>query len=64
MRRGLTGGRRRGPVAGDDTLWIEASHVAGGPVLVSYVVLTAVADRRFRAALGTPDSLPPAAGPR
>lgn len=44
-----------------DTRWIDARHLAGGPALVSYVVVHAVAEPGFRAALGSPASLPPTA---
>jgi len=59
-RRGWSSLRlRQRPVHGD-TLWIEARHLAGGPALLSYIVLHAIGDRTFRAALGSPESLPPA----
>lgn len=60
VRRGVSSLRLRYRLLRDDTLWIEAHYLAGGPPLLSYVVLHAIGDRSFRAALGTPESLPPA----
>lgn len=59
VRRTLSAGRHRGRVREGDTLLVESRYLAGGAALTSYVVLQAVGDRAFRAALGTPASLPP-----
>ncbi|MCY7396922.1 MAG: hypothetical protein LH468_12380 [Nocardioides sp.] len=59
IRRTPAAGRKRGRTRDGDTMLIESRYLAGGAVLASYVVLNAVGDRAFRAALGSPASLPP-----
>lgn len=52
--------RRWTPIFKHDNLWIDGRDMAGDPELRYFVVMKALADPGFRAALGTPASLPPA----
>lgn len=54
--------RRWTPIYKHDNLWIDGRDMAGDPGLWYYVILKAIADPGFRAALGTPASLPPEGG--
>lgn len=53
-------GRAWTPVRRDGVIVVDTRHLAGGPVLASYVIGKAVTDPGSRAVLGTPESLPPA----
>ena len=55
--------RLRGRAKVDGMLPVETRHLAGGATLAAYVVGKAVVDPAFRAALGTPASLPPRGTP-
>ena len=59
LERTAVAGRFRCPARVEDTMMVETLHLAGGGVLASYVVLTALADPAYRAELGTAASLPP-----
>lgn len=56
--------RRWSPTYKHDVLWIDGRDMAGDADLRYEVILEAVADPGFRAALGTPASLPPEDGTR
>lgn len=60
VSRGPAAWRHSGRAVVDGVPVVDARHLAGGSVLAAYVVEKAVQDPGFRAALGTPESLPPA----
>ena len=59
IHRSAAAGRFRGRAQVDGRLPVETRFLPGGAVLASYVVGKAIVDPAFRAALGTPGSLPP-----
>ena len=59
VHRGPAAGRHRGAAVVDGVPVVETRYLAGGGVLASYVVNQAVGNPDFRAALGTPASVPP-----
>ncbi|MFA6299928.1 MAG: hypothetical protein WC642_12220 [Nocardioides sp.] len=59
VRRSWVAGRHRGRAVIDGVPVVESRYLAGGAVLASYIIEKALADPSFRAALGTPESLPP-----
>ena len=59
IRRTAAAARFRGRAQVDGMLPVETRHLAGGAALAAYAVGKAVVDPAFRAALGTPASLPP-----
>ncbi|MCW2851810.1 MAG: hypothetical protein JWM84_1474 [Nocardioides sp.] len=61
VQRSWVAGRHRGRAVVDGVPVVEARYLAGGAVLASFVIEKALADPTFRAALGTPESLPPGA---
>jgi hypothetical protein len=62
VRRTAAAGRFRGRARVDGMLPVATRYLAGGSTLAAYVVGKAVVDPAFRAALGSPASLPPATG--
>lgn len=61
VERGLASGRRTTRARAGDLLLVETRYLAGGAALPAYVIDKALTDRGFRAALGSPESLPPSA---
>jgi hypothetical protein len=59
IQRTAAAGRFRGRARVDGMLPVETRYLAGGATLAAYVVGKAVVDPAFRAALGSPTSLPP-----
>lgn len=59
VHRTWVAGRHRGRAVIDGVLVVETRYLAGGAVLAAYVVEKALVDPAFRAALGSPASLPP-----
>jgi hypothetical protein len=63
IQRTAAAARLRTRAKVDGMLPVETRYLAGGATLAAYVVGTAVVDPAFRAALGTPASLPPLSHP-
>lgn len=59
VHRSWVAGRHRGRTVIDGVPVVESRYLVGGAVLASYIIEKALADPSFRAALGTPESLPP-----
>ena len=59
IQRTAAAGRFRGRARVDGMLPVETRYLAGGATLAAYVVGKAIVDPAFRAALGSPESLPP-----
>jgi len=59
IQRTAAAARFRGRARVDGMLPVETRYLAGGATLAAYVVGKAVVDPAFRAALGSPASLPP-----
>ena len=58
IQRTAASGRFRGRAKVDGMLPVETRYLAGGATLAAYVVGKAIVDPAFRAALGSPASLP------
>ena len=59
IQRTAAAGRFRGRTRVDGMLPVETRYLAGGATLAAYVVGKAVVDPAFRAALGSPECMPP-----
>jgi hypothetical protein len=59
IQRSAAAGRFRGRARVDGMLPVETRYLAGGATLAAYVIGKALVDPAFRAALGSPASLPP-----